>query len=218
MTDKKLNTVRINAGEWRSRVLKFPDAIGLRPTPERVRQTVFNWLGQDMSGLSCLDLFAGTGVMGFEALSRGAKAVTLVEKSTPAYNALMANKQLLQAEHASVRHQDALQFLSQNPQKFNVIFLDPPYRLQWLDKVLPLLADHLAADGVVYVEAEYALGAALALKPDLSQELSPELSLEIIPDWQIIKQSKAGNVFYNLLKSNHRHAEASLLPAMPATS
>jgi len=222
MTDKKLNTVRINAGEWRSRVLKFPDAIGLRPTPERVRQTVFNWLGQDLSGLSCLDLFAGTGVMGFEALSRGAKTVTLVEKSTPAYIALMANKQLLQAEHASVRHQDALQFLSQNPQKFNVIFLDPPYRLQWLDKVLPLLAEHLAVDGVVYVEAEYALDAAPALKLDLSQELSPELSpelsLEIIPDWQIIKQSKAGNVFYHLLKSNHRHAKASLLPAMPAPS
>ena len=87
MSDKKLNTVRINAGEWRSRLIKFPDAIGLRPTPERVRQTVFNWLGQDLSGLSCLDLFAGTGVMGFEALSRGALTATLVEKSTPAYKA-----------------------------------------------------------------------------------------------------------------------------------
>jgi 16S rRNA (guanine(966)-N(2))-methyltransferase RsmD len=191
MTDKKLNTVRINAGEWRSRVLKFPDAIGLRPTPERVRQTVFNWLGQDLSGLSCLDLFAGTGVMGFEALSRGAAAVTLVEKSTPAYKALMDNKQLLKAEHASVRHQDALQFLSQNPQKFNVIFLDPPYRLQWLDKILPLLAEHLLADGVVYVEAEYAL------------DTAPGLSL----DWQIIKHSKAGNVFYHLLQSNKSQTE-----------
>ena len=65
MTEKKLNTIRINAGEWRSRLIKFPDAEGLRPTPERVRQTVFNWLGQDLTGLSCLDLFAGTGVMGF---------------------------------------------------------------------------------------------------------------------------------------------------------
>jgi 16S rRNA (guanine(966)-N(2))-methyltransferase RsmD len=199
MTDKKLNTVRINAGEWRSRVLKFPDAIGLRPTPERVRQTVFNWLGQDLSGLSCLDLFAGTGVMGFEALSRGAAAVTLVEKSTPAYKALMDNKQLLKAEQASVRHQDALQFLSQNPHKFNIIFLDPPYRLQWLDKVLPLLAEHLLADGVVYVEAEYALDAAPAINSALSLELTPELTR----DWKIIKQSKAGNVFYHLLQSNN---------------
>lgn len=203
MTDKKLNTVRINAGIWRSRVIKFPDAIGLRPTPERVRQTVFNWLGQDLSGLTCLDLFAGTGVMGFEALSRGAAAVTLVEKSTPAYSALVANRQLLQAEHASLRQQDAMQFLSQNTQKFSIIFLDPPYRLQWLDKILPLLAAHLSADGWVYVEAEYGLEATLALNPTLNQALTQ--------DWHVIKQSKAGNVFYHLLKSKHNQVEINPL-------
>jgi len=187
MSDKKLNTVRINAGEWRSRLIKFPDAIGLRPTPERVRQTVFNWLGQDLSGLSCLDLFAGTGVMGFEALSRGALTATLVEKSTPAYKALIENKQLLKAEQASLRHQDALQFLSQNSQKFNLIFLDPPYHMQWLDKVLPQLLAHLLEDGLVYAESEFAL----------------DLSSEMMQGWQIVKQSKAGNVFYHLLKSVH---------------
>jgi 16S rRNA (guanine(966)-N(2))-methyltransferase RsmD len=185
MSDKKLNTVRINAGEWRSRIIKFPDAIGLRPTPERVRQTVFNWLGQDLSGLSCLDLFAGTGVMGFEALSRGALTATLVEKSTPAYKALIENKQLLKAEQASVRHQDALQFLSQNSQKFNLIFLDPPYDMQWLDKVLPQLLAHLLEDGLVYAESEFSL----------------DPNSEMMQGWQIIKQSKAGNVFYHLLKS-----------------
>ena len=185
MSDKKLNTVRINAGEWRSRLIKFPDAVGLRPTPERVRQTVFNWLGQDLSGLSCLDLFAGTGVMGFEALSRGALTATLVEKSTTAYKALIENKQLLKAEQASVRHQDAIQFLSQNSQKFNLIFLDPPYHMQWFDKVLPQLLAHLLEDGLVYAESEFAL----------------DLSTEMMQGWQIIKQSKAGNVFYHLLKS-----------------
>ncbi len=185
MSDKKLNTVRINAGEWRSRIIKFPDAIGLRPTPERVRQTVFNWLGQDLSGLSCLDLFAGTGVMGFEALSRGALTATLVEKSTSAYKALIENKQLLKAEQASLRHQDALQFLSQNSQKFNLIFLDPPYHMQWLDKVLPQLLSHLLEDGLVYAESEFAL----------------DPSSEMMQGWQTIKQSKAGNVFYHLLKS-----------------
>ena len=185
MSDKKLNTVRINAGEWRSRIIKFPDAIGLRPTPERVRQTVFNWLGQDLSGLSCLDLFAGTGVMGFEALSRGALTATLVEKSTPAYKALIENKQLLKAEQASLRHQDALQFLSQNSQKFNLIFLDPPYDMQWLDKVLPQLLAHLLEDGLVYSESEFSL----------------DRNSEMMQGWQIIKQSKAGNVFYHLLKS-----------------
>lgn len=185
MSDKKLNTVRINAGEWRSRLIKFPDAVGLRPTPERVRQTVFNWLGQDLSGLSCLDLFAGTGVMGFEALSRGALTATLVEKSTPAYKALIENKQLLKAEQATVRYQDALQFLDQNSQKFNLIFLDPPYHMQWLDKVLPEIQAHLLEDGLVYAESEFAL----------------DLSSEMMQGWQIIKQSKAGNVFYHLLKS-----------------
>ncbi|OIR02812.1 ribosomal RNA small subunit methyltransferase D [mine drainage metagenome] len=192
MAEKKLNTVRINAGDWRSRLLKFPDATGLRPTPERVRQTVFNWLGQDLTGMNCLDLFAGTGVMGFEALSRGAVSATLVEKAAPAYKALLENKSLLKAEHAHIVHQDALQFLSanmqsSNPQKFHLIFLDPPYHQQWLPKVLPQLATHLHQEGWVYAEAEYGL------------ETMPEL----MHDWQLIKQSKAGNVFYHLLKSKN---------------
>lgn len=186
-TNNKQNTVRINAGEWRSRLLKFPDADGLRPTPERVRQTLFNWLGQDLTGHSCLDLFAGTGVMGFEALSRGATAVTLVEKSVAAYQALLQNKRALEAVKAQVLNQDALQFLSTNKQKFDLIFLDPPYNLGWLNKILPQLAAHLQDDGAVYVEAEYAL----------------DTIPEITRDWQIVKQGKAGNVFYHLLKSLH---------------
>ena len=190
MTEKKLNTVRINAGEWRSRLIKFPDAEGLRPTPERVRQTVFNWLGQDLTGLNCLDLFSGTGVMGFEALSRGAIAVTLVEKSSPAYKALISNKQLLQADKANILHQDALQFLNQNTLKFNIIFLDPPYNQEWLPKLLPLIAMHLHAEGLVYVEAEYAL-----------DESQLNASAGFMADWQIVKQNKAGNVFYHLLKA-----------------
>ena len=190
MTEKKLNTVRINAGEWRSRLIKFPDAEGLRPTPERVRQTIFNWLGQDLTGLNCLDLFSGTGVMGFEALSRGAIAVTLVEKSSPAYKALISNKQLLQADKADILHQDALQFLNQNTLKFNIIFLDPPYNQEWLPKLLPLIAMHLHAEGLVYVEAEYAL-----------DESQLNASAGFMADWQIVKQNKAGNVFYHLLKA-----------------
>jgi len=194
MSEIFLNTVRINAGKWRSRLIKFPDASGLRPTPERVRQTVFNWLGQDLTGQTCLDLFAGTGVMGFEALSRGAVAATLVEKSMPAYKAILENKHLLSAECAHVVHQDALQFLSQNlvpglavaKQKFNLIFLDPPYNHAWLAKMLPLLAAHLHTDGLVYVEAEYPINS----------------TLDFAENWHVIKQSKAGNVFYHLLKSN----------------
>lgn len=186
--EKKQNTIRINAGEWRSRIIKFPDVTGLRPTPERVRQTVFNWLGQDLTGLTCLDLFAGTGVMGFEALSRGASSVTLIEKSTPAYRALIENKQLLKAEHAQVLHQDVMQFIQSNTRKFNLIFLDPPYHQDWLPKVLPLLSAHLTSDGLIYVEAEFALDKV----PDSANSWARE--------WQVLKQSKAGNVFYHLLK------------------
>jgi len=182
-SDKKQNTVRINSGEWRSRLIKFPDAEGLRPTPERVRQTVFNWLGQDLTGLSCLDLFAGTGVMGFEALSRNAKMVVLVEKTPAVYKAILDNKSTLKADAALVLNGDALGFLEKNRQLFDVIFLDPPYNQGWLDKVLPLLPAHLGKDGVVYVEAEY------AIKPSDA--------------WQVLKQSKAGNVFYHLLKLHH---------------
>ena len=179
------NQVRINAGIWRSRLLKFPDVEGLRPTPERVRITVFNWLGQDLTGKTCLDLFAGTGAFGFEALSRNAKSVTMIENSRPAYNALLQNQTLLYnqtslAENCQILNQDALLFLANNSQKFDVIFCDPPYNKSWLDKLLPFLNQHLDADGMLYVEAEF------EIKSDAT--------------WQVIKQNKAGNVYYHLLK------------------
>lgn len=182
-TKSSLNQVRISGGEWRSRLLRFPDVAGLRPTPDRVRQAVFNWLGQDMHGQNCLDLFAGTGAMGFEALSRGAQSLVLIEKSAAAYQALKENQQILKAEHVAVFNMDAQSFLAQNQQAFNAIFLDPPYNQGWLDKILPLLKSHLAPEGVVYVEAEYVL--------------------VDTPQWQVIKRGKAGNVFYHLLKFPH---------------
>lgn len=189
MQSKQHNVVRINAGVWRSRIIKFPDVAGLRPTPERVRQTLFNWLGQELTGLTCLDLFAGTGVMGFEALSRGAKSAVLVEVAKPALTALNENKKLLQANHADIFTQDALQFLTQNAsQKFDVIFCDPPYNQGWLPKILPLLKPLVHAESQVYVEAEFALDSPQNLVPNFAQ------------DWQILKQKKAGNVFYHLIR------------------
>ena len=178
---KANNTVRISAGEWRSRLLKFPDVDGLRPTPDRVRQTVFNWLGQELHGLSCLDLFAGTGVMGFEALSRGAKQVVLIEKSRPAYQSLVDNKTALNATNAQVLNLDALQFLKQNQQVFDVIFVDPPYNQGLLDQALPLVKTALSENGLIYVEAEFALADSA--------------------DWEVYRAGKAGNVFYHLLKA-----------------
>jgi 16S rRNA (guanine966-N2)-methyltransferase len=176
------NKVRIGGGDWRSRLLSFPDAPGLRPTPDRVRQTLFNWLGQDLHGLACLDLFSGTGVMGFEALSRGADSVVMVEKSVPAYRALLENKKMLGA-NAQILNMDAMQYLSGNKQVFDVIFLDPPYQQGWMDKLLPILAPHLSPSGLLYAEAEFAITGN--------------------DYWQVHKQGKAGNVFFHLLKSPH---------------
>ena len=178
------NQVRINAGIWRSRLLKFPDVEGLRPTPERVRITVFNWLGQDLTGKTCLDLFAGTGAFGFEALSRNAKSVTMIENSPTAYNALLQNQTMLKAENCQILQQDALLFLAQNKQmptqKYDIIFCDPPYNKNWLDKLLPVLNQQLSKDGMLYVEAEF--------------------KIQSSDNWQVSKQDKAGNVYYHLLK------------------
>lgn len=181
-TKTSINQVRINAGVWRSRLLKFPDVEGLRPTPERVRQTVFNWLGQDLTGLNCLDLFAGTGAFGFEALSRNAKNVVMVENSSLAYKSLMQNKTLLNAQNCQIVNQDALYFLANNTQKFDVIFCDPPYNKGWLDKLLPMLNQYVSENGIVYAEAEF--------------------EIKLSQDWKVIKQSKAGSVYYHLLKFN----------------
>ncbi len=181
------NRVRIGGGEWRSRLLSFPDAPGLRPTPDRVRQTLFNWLGQDLHGFACLDLFAGTGVMGFESLSRGAQSVVMVENSYAAYQSLLENKRELKAEAAQILHQDALQFLAQNQQKFDVVYLDPPYHQRWLDKILPQLPLHVSDEAYIYAEAEH--------------------PLQHSAEWEVVKQGKAGSVFYHLLRAKVSHAQ-----------
>lgn len=120
--------------------------------------------------------------MGFEALSRGAKSLVLVEKSVMAYKALLENQRSLQAD-ARIYNTDAIAFLAQNQQSFDLIFVDPPYHQGWLDKLLPALAPHVAPEGRIYVEAEFALSDT--------------------PQWQIIKHGKAGNVYYHLLKFIH---------------
>ena len=183
MAERGGNRLRIGGGEWRSRLLRFPDLPGLRPTPDRVRETVFNWLGQDMHGKACLDLFAGTGAMAFEALSRGAGQAVLVERAAPACKALHENRQLLQADKAQIVHVDGLDFLRQNRQRFDVIFLDPPYHQGWLPKLLPQMQPHLNPQGVLYVEAEF--------------------SVDEAEGWHVRKRGKAGNVFFHLLESAH---------------
>jgi len=178
LAKQTLNTVRINAGEWRSRLLKFPDAQGLRPTPERVRQTVFNWLGQDLTGLNCLDLFAGTGVMGFEALSRNAKSAVLVEKSAVVCKAILDNKTALKAEAAKVLNEDAQAFCS-------IIVSDSMWCF-WIRHT-----------------AWVCLTKSCPYCRRISRQMpwcTPRLSLKSsrMKYWQVLKHSKAGNVFYHL--------------------
>jgi 16S rRNA (guanine966-N2)-methyltransferase len=173
------NTVRIIGGVWRSRILEFPDAADLRPTPDRVRETLFNWLGQDLSGRTCLDLFAGSGALGFEALSRGAASAVMVEKDSAVLRALRENAQKLGAENLTVVRGDALEFAGETPSRFDVIFVDPPYRLGLQAAALTLVRRLLAPHGRVYVESPSAF--------------------EPGHGWTVLKSSRAGNVRSHLL-------------------
>lgn len=174
------NKVRIIGGDYRRRLLPFPEAEGLRPTPDRVRETLFNWLGQDLYGKSCLDLFAGSGVLGFEAASRAARRVVMVEKSRKVHEALQANRRLLQAGAIDVVAGDALLYLKNSRESFDVIFLDPPYDSDLLQQALPLALARLSEEGVLYVEARQ--------WPDA------------LPDGvETLRRDKAGMVQYGLL-------------------
>ena len=181
-----MNTVRIIGGVWRRRVLRFPDSEGLRPTPDRVRETLFNWLGQDLTGLSCLDLFAGSGALGFEAASRGAANVVMIENSPSVFEALETNRRLLNAEgRLEIVHADAVKFatsLCSAGRRFDVVFLDPPYKKGWIDRLTPILPKLLSTDGALYVEAEQAL--------------------EACGNWRTVRNGRAGQVYYQLMRSD----------------
>lgn len=176
--------MRIIGGEHRSRWIEFPDAEGLRPTPDRVRETLFNWLGQTLYGKRCLDLFSGSGALGFEALSRGAAEVVMVENNRIVFRALQENSKKLSCVNIALRCEDGIEFARRENGRFDVIFLDPPFQGDLLPKVLPLLEDRLAEDGLVYVET----GA--AFEPDAA--------------WRVVKRGKAGKVYYQLLKRRER--------------
>ena len=150
----KTNQVRIIGGQWRSRIVRFPEAPSLRPTPDRLRETLFNWLGQDLTGKTCLDLFAGSGALGFEAASRGARQVVMVEQNTAVYRALQQTQTLLGADQVELQRADAFAFLKADTRCYDVVFLDPPFQLGWLRRLLPLLPFRLASDARVYLEAE----------------------------------------------------------------
>ncbi|WP_317919929.1 MULTISPECIES: 16S rRNA (guanine(966)-N(2))-methyltransferase RsmD [unclassified Cupriavidus] len=178
--------VRIIGGRWKRTLLPVPDAQGLRPTPDRVRETLFNWLGQDLSGLACLDLFAGSGALGFEAASRGAAAVTLVEFNPRAARQLRDNQYRLDASQVRVVQGDAFTVAAQMPDgSFDVVFLDPPFAEDWIGPSLEHAARLLRPGGAVYVETDHALTGVEAPVP---------ASLEIV------RHARAGAVHFHLLQ------------------
>jgi len=118
------NRVRIIGGAWRSRLVHFPPRPDLRPTPDRVRETLFNWLGQDLTAKACLDLFAGSGALGFEAASRGARRVVMVERDPVVYRALVASRAALDAAVVELQRADALEFLRADDAVYDVVFID----------------------------------------------------------------------------------------------
>jgi 16S rRNA (guanine966-N2)-methyltransferase len=178
--------VRIVGGDWKRTPLVVVDAPGLRPTPDRVRETLFNWLGQRLDGWRCLDLYAGTGALGLEAASRGAAKVVLVERDARAAAALRAVRERLDAEAVEVVHGDAATYLSNARDRFDLVFLDPPFGSAELERVLPRLAAVLAPGAAVYVEAD--------------RPLAPEAPpLSTVPGLAAHRADKAGQVHYHLL-------------------
>lgn len=175
-----MSRVRIVGGAWRSRLIDVAAAAGLRPTPDRVRETLFNWLGQDLAGWACLDLFAGSGVLGFEAASRGGDPVTLVERDPKVHALLVKAGKTLQAAQVEAVRADAVKFCAFSPRRYDLVFLDPPYHQGWLAKIEPLLDGILDPGGWLYAEAE-----------------DP---VERLGAWSAVKRGQAGQVHFQLLR------------------
>lgn len=186
------NKINIIGGNWRSRKISFEDVDGLRPTPARVRETLFNWLQYDILGSHCLDLYAGSGALGFEAASRGAKRVVQVENNPVACRNLKANALALGAEQIICVQSDAFRYLAGDVHAFDLVFIDPPFNLnlaaqtcQWLEN-----KGWLAPHAKIYVETE--------TKNIITQ---CAFQLENMPEnWRLVKQKTAGEVMYNLFE------------------
>jgi len=177
---KPAGRVRIVGGRWRSRLIDVPARPDLRPTPDRVRETLFNWLGQRIDGCACLDLYAGSGALGFEAASRGAARVVMVESDRAVLAALRRSRERLLAEQVEIVAGDALEYLARPGGRFDVVFLDPPFRQNALPALLAKLPPRLQPGARVYLEAA-----------DAVEPAAP---------WRELKRARAGQVSYQLLQ------------------
>lgn len=175
---KSTNQLRIIGGEWKRRQLPFASIEGLRPTPDRIRETLFNWLMWDIQQSQVLDLCAGSGALGFEALSRGAAHVTMIEPNSSQCHFLKQNISLLKTEQCKVMHSTAEQALTRlTDNQFDLVFLDPPYSLDLWSTLASNVDPMIKKQGLIYVEADR----------DLSQ-------LQLPAHWNLLKQTKAGVV------------------------
>jgi 16S rRNA (guanine966-N2)-methyltransferase len=174
--------VRIIGGQWKRSKLPVADRPGLRPTPDRVRETLFNWLGQDLGGWRCLDAFAGSGALGFEAASRGAAEVVLLERDPALAASLRQSQQRLKAQAVRIEGSDAIGWMGRaEDHSFDLVFLDPPFGTDLADRALPPAARLVADAGFIYLEAREALAAPPA-------------------GWAIHRQGRAGAVHFHLLQ------------------
>jgi 16S rRNA (guanine966-N2)-methyltransferase len=174
--------VRIIAGEFRGRRIAVPERPGLRPTPDRVRETLFNWLGQSLEGLSCLDLFAGSGALGFEAASRGAARVVMVEQDRAVFETLRKTLNTIGAKQVELVFDDAFAYLKKSKERFDVVFLDPPFG----QNALPAVFRHLGLNG--------------RLKPGARVYVESDAPYAAGEGWRELKSARAGQVSYQLLQ------------------
>jgi 16S rRNA (guanine966-N2)-methyltransferase len=175
--------VRIISGQWRRRLLRVPEVEGLRPTPARVRETLFNWLAGSIEGARCLDLYAGSGALGFEAASRGAAQVVLVERDERAVACMREQASALGATQIRIVRADVRSWLQGGASRFDIVFLDPPFGTDDLGQRCAQLqqASWLAPGALVYIETRVS-----------------QASLELPDGWQLLRRQKAGQVRYHL--------------------
>jgi 16S rRNA (guanine966-N2)-methyltransferase len=195
------HTLRIIGGRWKRSKLPVLDRPGLRPTPDRVRETLFNWLGQDLSGWRCLDAFAGSGALGFEAASRGAAEVVLLERDADLVRSLQVSRTRLQAEALRIEHADAIAWMARAPAaSFELVLLDPPFGSGLAEQALPPALRLVSGAGSLYLESNQALATA------------PE-------GWMLHRRARAGAVHFQLLRRLLPDTPAATLaPAVPRSS
>jgi len=196
------NRLRIIGGQWRATKLTFPDVLAIRPTPDRVRETLFNWLQTDITNARCLDLFAGSGALGLEALSRGASAVTFVDREVVIGKYLRDTLTRLHCTQGDVHTLDAMQFLQKSASLFDIVFLDPPFAASAENQLLGEICSQLESKGWlsahahIYIECPSTMG-------------SPDSIPHWPTNWTLHRSKQAGQVGYHLARRNLQNARES---------